>query len=38
MVEKIQSLIKDLRNTKEWQHAVSQIESYQDSPYGELTL
>ena len=29
---------KDLRNTKEWQHAVSQIESYQDSPYGELTL
>lgn len=29
---------KDLRNTKEWQHAVSQVESYQDSPYGELTL
>lgn len=29
---------KDLRNTKEWQHAVSQVESYQDSPYGELSL
>lgn len=27
-----------LRNTKEWQHAVSQVESYQDSPYGELTI
>ena len=29
---------QDLRNTNEWQHAVSQVESYQDSPYGELTL
>jgi beta-N-acetylhexosaminidase len=29
---------ENLRNTKEWQHAVSQVESYQDSPYGELTL
>lgn len=29
---------QDLRNTNEWQHAVSQIESYQDSPYGELTI
>lgn len=29
---------EDLRNTKEWQQAVSQVESYQDSPYGELTL
>ncbi len=27
-----------LRNSNEWQHAVSQIESYQESPYGELTL
>jgi len=29
---------EQLLNTKEWQHAVSQVESYQDSPYGELTL
>lgn len=29
---------QDLRNTREWQHAVLQIESYQDSPYGELTI
>jgi len=28
----------DLRNSREWQQAVSQVESYQDSPYGELTL
>lgn len=29
---------EDLLNSKQWQHAVSQVESYQDSPYGELTL
>jgi len=29
---------QDLRNSKEWQRAVSQVESYQDSPYGELAL
>ena len=27
-----------LRNTKEWQQAVLQIESYRGSPYGELTI
>ncbi len=27
-----------LRDSKQWQDAVKQIESYQDSPYGELTL
>ena len=29
---------EDLRDAKEWQQAVLQVESYQDSPYGELTL
>ena len=28
----------NLLNTKQWQDAVKEIESYQDSPYGELTL
>ena len=28
----------DLRNSEKWRHAVSQVESYQDSPYGELTI
>lgn len=27
-----------LHNTNEWKHAVTQIESYQDSPHGELTI
>jgi beta-N-acetylhexosaminidase len=27
-----------LRNSKEWKRAVEQVESYQDSPYGELNL
>ena len=31
-------LYQDLRNTDEWKRAVEQIESYQDSPYGELTI
>ncbi len=29
---------ENLRNSKAWQAAVKKIESYQDSPYGELTL
>lgn len=29
---------QELRNTKEWRHAVLQVESYQDSPHGELTI
>ena len=29
---------EDLRNSKLWQHAVSEVESYQDSPHGELSL
>ena len=29
---------QDLRNTEQWQNAVTQIESYQSSPYGELTV
>ena len=29
---------QDLRNSKKWHHGVSLIESYQDSPYGELNL
>ncbi len=29
---------QDLRNTRAWQRAVSQIESYQGSPHGELTI
>ena len=29
---------EDLRNSSAWKVAVSQIESYQDSPYGELAL
>ncbi len=29
---------QDLRASKEWSRAVSLVESYQDSPYGELTL
>jgi len=29
---------QDLRSSKEWKRAVSQVESYQDSPYGELAL
>ncbi len=29
---------EELRNSKEWHHAVSLVESYQDSPYGELNL
>lgn len=28
----------DLRKTKQWQQAIAQVESYQDSPHGELTL
>ena len=28
----------ELRATDEWKRAVSQVESYQDSPYGELTI
>jgi len=27
-----------LRKTEEWSHAVSRIESYQESPFGELTI
>ncbi len=27
-----------LRDTNEWKYAVAQVESYQDSPYGELTI
>ncbi len=29
---------EELRNSSEWKQAVAQVESYQDSPYGELTL
>ncbi|MGH1536895.1 MAG: beta-N-acetylhexosaminidase [Gammaproteobacteria bacterium] len=29
---------QELRSSKEWGHAVSLVESYQDSPYGELAL
>ncbi len=29
---------QDLRNSNEWKQAVTQVESYQESPYGELTL
>jgi len=29
---------QDLKNSKPWQHAVAQVESYQDSPHGELAL
>ena len=29
---------QDLRNSKKWQDAVSKVESYQNSPYGELAL
>ena len=28
----------DLRKTKEWENAVTKVDSYQDSPYGELTI
>ena len=28
----------ELRMSDEWKHAVKQVESYQDSPYGELTI
>ena len=27
-----------LRESKEWRHAVSEVESYNDSPHGELAL
>lgn len=29
---------QELKNSKQWQQAVTQVESYQDSPYGELAL
>jgi beta-N-acetylhexosaminidase len=29
---------QDLRNSKKWKQAVVEVESYQASPYGELTL
>lgn len=29
---------EELRKSNEWKQAVAQVESYQDSPYGELTL
>ena len=29
---------QDLRNTKKWQQAVTKVESYQNSPYGELAI
>ena len=29
---------QDLRNSNEWKEAAALVESYQDSPYGELTL